>query len=155
MPTVQPGAGRPMRAILCAAAMSLALPACGCATAASAADRPSAIAPPVRIAIWDSGVDLSLFAGRLALDADGKPMVRGYNAFKLREDTPLAVLPDALERRRDALLEDLVALDDLDAGIDSPMAKAIDARLKAMSKQEQAAFDEDIGRISGYAHGTN
>lgn len=128
--------------------------ACGCATAPSA-ETTAATALPVRIAIWDSGVDPSLFVGRLALDANGKPLVRGNNAFKLREDTPLAILPEALSRRRDALLEDLVALDDLNDGVDSPAAKEIDARLKAMSKQEQASFDEDIGRISGYAHGTN
>lgn len=127
-----------------------------CTTApGNLAESPPAIAPPVRIAIWDSGVDLSLFADRVARDAGGNPLVRGYNAFKLREDTPLAVLPDELNRRREGLLEDLATLDDLDGGIDSPAAREIDPRLEAMSREEQVAFNEDIGRIAGYAHGTN
>src|SRR5690349_6192592 len=54
------------------------------------------MAQPVRIGIWDSGVDLALFSAQVARDAAGQPLVRGYDAFKRRQDTPLAVLPDAL-----------------------------------------------------------
>ncbi|UWX03921.1 hypothetical protein H1235_16105 [Pseudoxanthomonas sp. NC8] len=44
-------------------------------------------AEPVRIGIWDSGVDLALFPAQLARDADGQPLVRGYDASKLRHGT--------------------------------------------------------------------
>ena len=132
----------------------LALLAGGCATIAPASLPPDHATSPIRVAVWDSGSDPVLFEDRLARDANGKPMVSGYNAFKLREDTALAVLPESLSARRDALLADLDALDDLDAGVDSPAARSIDARLKAMSPEQEQAYNQDIGRIAGYAHGT-
>jgi hypothetical protein len=108
----------------------------------------------VRIGIWDSGVDLSLFDGRIAKDAQGRPLVRGYDAFKVRKDTPMAVLPAEVDMRRDELNRALIAFDDLDSRVDSPAAKAMTAKLDAMSKTEQAAFDDAVGRWSGYSHGT-
>lgn len=111
-------------------------------------------APPVRIGIWDSGVDLSLFTGRLALDADKRPLVRGYDPFKRRQDTPMAVLPSNVVGRQDELNRALMAFDDIDSRVDSPAARAMSAKLDGMSKEEQASFDDAVGRWSGYSHGT-
>ena len=111
-------------------------------------------ASPVRIGIWDSGVDLALFPGQVALDAAGQPLVRGYDAFKQRQDTPMAVLPDAVLARQEELNAILRALDDRDSGVDSPEARAIAARMKAQTPAEADAFDDVTGRWSGYVHGT-
>lgn len=110
--------------------------------------------PPVRIGIWDSGVDLALFPEQLARDADGRPLVRGYDAFKRRQDTPMAELPGAVLARRDELNGILRALDDRDSGVDSPQAREIAALMKAQSPAEADAFDDVTGRWSGYVHGT-
>jgi Subtilase family len=109
---------------------------------------------PVRIGVWDSGVDLSLFQGRLATDLQGRPLVRGYDAFKHRQDTAMAVLPEELARRSSELNADLVALDDLEAGVDSPAGAALESRLNALNKIEQESYFADLSRWSGYAHGT-
>src|SRR5690606_19175435 len=69
-------------------------------------------------------------------------------------DTAMAVLPEALLKRRDELNDILLALDDLDSGIDSPAAKELDERQKRMSPEEVAEFNDAVGRWSGYAHGT-
>ena len=111
-------------------------------------------ASPVRIGIWDSGVDLALFPAQVALDAQGAPLVRGYDAFKRRQDTPMAVLPDAVRSRQDELNGILRALDDRVGGVDSPAAREISARMKAQTPAEADAFDDVIGRWSGYVHGT-
>ena len=111
-------------------------------------------ASKVRIAIWDSGVDTSLFANQVARNVDGEIILRGYDAFKNRQDTAMAVLPEAILKRQSELNEILRALDDRDSGVDSPGAKAITERLKKQTPAEAAEFDDVVGRWSGYVHGT-
>lgn len=111
-------------------------------------------APRIRIAIWDSGVDTSLFANQVARSSDGKIILRGYDAFKNRQDTAMAVLPESILKRQNELNEILRALDDRDSGVDSPAAKAITERLEKQTPAEAAEFDDVMGRWSGYVHGT-
>lgn len=108
----------------------------------------------VRIGVWDSGVDIDLFKGRTGTTAGGKILLRGYDSYKLRKDTALAILPTEYGGRRDELNADLKALDDLDSGTDSLEAKALDERLKRMSKKEEDEFFATMDRWSGYSHGT-
>lgn len=111
-------------------------------------------AAPVRIGVWDSGVDTTLFAGRLARDSAGRALIRGYDAFKRRQDRPLAVLAPELLDRQNELNAALQAFDDLDSRVESPAAAAMTERLAELSEAEQDAFYGDIGSWSGYAHGT-
>jgi hypothetical protein len=108
----------------------------------------------VRIAIWDSGVDTPLFESRVVRDAKGAFLLRDYDAFKNRQDTALAVISDDVLRRQYELNEMLRALDDLDGGVDSLAAKALNERLNSSTPDETAEFEAIIGLWSGYVHGT-
>ncbi|HRO99902.1 MAG TPA: S8 family serine peptidase [Flavobacteriales bacterium] len=108
----------------------------------------------VRIAIWDSGVDTVLFHDRLARDGQGRPLIRGYDAFKERQDLPLAVLPDSIAQRSAQLNRWLCAMDDIDSGVDSPQARELNAWLDTLTEAQEEAFYGTIERYSGYTHGT-
>lgn len=108
----------------------------------------------VRIAIWDSGVDTLLFGAALARDGNGRILLRGYDAFKLRQDTPLALLPAPVLARQDRLNQILQAYDDLEGGVQSDAIAALREMRRGLSADERRAFDDEVGLWSGYVHGT-
>ena len=115
---------------------------------------PDAKASPVRIGIWDSGVDTSLFKGRLAVDRKGKVISRGYDEFKLRKDTELAVLPPEILARLAELNSVFTAYDDMDSGVENDNTRAWNKRLKEMNPEEKSSFNKATDRWGGYTHGT-
>ena len=112
-------------------------------------------ANPVRIGIWDSGVDTLLFPGQLARDQHGKALIRGYNPFKMRQDTSMELLPPALLARQSELNAFTIGLDDMDTFVDSPAARAAKKREAAMTPAERKVSDDEVDRWTSYSHGTS
>jgi len=123
---------------------------------------------PVLVAIWDSGVDVSLFPGRVydnvhegpnLMDDDGNGFTDDlhgpaydYNANRTTGD--LQPLDDATGRI-DAVMSQMKGFMDIRADVDSPEASALKQRLSALDQQDIAALLEDLSLAGNYAHGTH
>jgi FtsP/CotA-like multicopper oxidase with cupredoxin domain len=114
------------------------------------------VVAPVVVAIWDSGVDVELFEGRLFVDADPPP---GQPIHGIAFDLEAERSPDLLyvpEARQDQLARcPFKGFSDIQAGLDSPEADALRARLAAIQPAEVRDFLEFLNDCQAYVHGTH
>jgi hypothetical protein len=113
---------------------------------------------PVRVAVWDSGSDVSLFPHQLFTDPKPGPYdphglafdLEGYPAHGyLRPLTPAqrAAYPQTISR--------IEGLSDLEQSIDSPAAEQVRRELGALAAPDVPPYLELLEAISQYAHGTH
>jgi subtilisin family serine protease len=110
---------------------------------------------PVKIAVWDSGVDTSLFPGRVALDETGKPALI---AFDLRQDpsaSPLVPLPAALQAKLPRLRTLIKGASDSRSNIDSPEASTYKQLLSNLTPDQYKPVVEEMRYAGNYSHGTH
>ncbi len=113
---------------------------------------------PVRIAIWDSGVDTSLYPAQLYTD----PTPGEHSAHGLAFDMQGAVYPGDLQPLTDAqkaaypqVLKLSQGLDDLQNNIDSPEAASTRTYLSSTPPDQLAPFMKTMTFIGQYTHGTH
>ena len=130
---------------------------------------PGSQATPVVVAIWDSGVDTSIYEGRLftnsseeinGMDSDGNSYIDDLHgiAYTLESDrTPDLLYPlDPETQKRYSEMKAMVkGLMDMQAAVDSPEASDLKQRLSEMPREEVQPFIEDINLFGNYAHGTH
>jgi hypothetical protein len=110
---------------------------------------------PVKVAVWDSGVDVSLFKDRLVRDSAGKPL---FLAFDVRENpskSELMPIPPALRSHIPAMKSRMKGLSDLQSNIDSPEASEVKATLSQLKREEYKSVIEELGLAGNYSHGTH
>lgn len=125
-------------------------------------------AAPVTVAIWDSGVDVSLFKGRLhtnpkesanGKDDDNNGFVDDVNGigYTLAADPTPDLLHPLTDLRSDKALitSHTKGLMDLQASIDSPESSALKKFVSGLSADAVTPFLEDINLFGGYSHGTH
>lgn len=123
---------------------------------------------PVRLAIWDSGVDIGVFPGQVftnpreldnGVDDDGNGFVDdrhgiGYDVSWEREPALLFALGDAATRRTE--LEDQAkGFTDIRSSIDSDEGSALKRKLSELQPEQVQGFIEGLGLYSLHAHGTH
>ena len=90
---------------------------------------------PVKIAVWDSGVDTKLFATKLAT-ANGSVPVIAFDRFAEPAKGELQAIPDALKSKVPQLKSYLKGFSDLQSNIDSPEASEIKRYMSALKPDE-------------------
>ncbi len=122
--------------------------------ARAAALPPKAPYAPVKIAIWDSGVDTKLFPGLVASD-QGKVPVIAFDRFANAATGELEPIPDALKSKVPQLKSRLKGFSDLQSNIDSPEASEVKTFLSTLKPDEYKAAVEEIGLAGQWMHGTH
>jgi subtilisin family serine protease len=113
---------------------------------------------PVNVAIWDSGVDVALFPKQLFTDP--KPTASGAHGLAFDDDGrpskawtyPLSA---AQKAAYPAFQQEVRGRLDLQAGVDSPDALAVQKLYRTMSPEEMHARREFQKVLGFYVHGTH
>jgi subtilisin family serine protease len=115
--------------------------------------RPDDKASPVRIGIWDSGVDEDAFRDRLVTDAAGHHGI----AFTLHSDPspdllyPLGEAKDHL----DDMIGRLKGFSDLQVSVDSPESTDLKRYMATLKPDQVKPMLENLELVANWAHGTH
>ncbi len=114
---------------------------------------------PVTVAIWDSGIDLSLFSKVLYSDPTPglteDPHGIAFDVQALPTHGSLIPLTAEEQAQYPELVKQMEGTGDLESGVDTPAADALKTRLKAMTPAEVRSFFEQFDVVQGYSHGTH
>jgi subtilisin family serine protease len=112
----------------------------------------------VRVGILDSGVDTNLYPAQLYNHPDSEPYPPQGLAFTddgYPSNEPLEPLSLDQKQVYSKVEDDLEALSDLQAGIESPTGAAFKKRLPQLSKADVETMFRDLDFFGNYVHGTH
>jgi subtilisin family serine protease len=110
---------------------------------------------PVNVAVWDSGVDLAVFPGRVLKDSAGQPAVLAYDIESRKTTGNLYPLNAAQAGRFSEAKKELKGLSDLQANVESPESSELKQALSKLKPDQVKPFLEELDLFSVYSHGTH
>lgn len=110
---------------------------------------------PVRVSVWDSGVDVALFGTQVVRDAKGQPVFIAYDKYSRPSKSLLVPLPEPVRARLPELQALTKGFSDLQSNIDSPEAAKVKKLLSEMAPADYKKTVEELSLIGNYEHGTH
>jgi hypothetical protein len=110
---------------------------------------------PVTIAVWDSGVDVALFPGRVVQDAAGRPALIAFDRYGEPSADVLDPVPAAFRDRLPRMTARSKGLSDLQANVDSPEASEVKQFLSTLKPDDYQRAQEELRFAGKRAHGTH
>jgi hypothetical protein len=109
---------------------------------------------PVPIAIWDSGVDSTLFRERMLRDASGAPALIAFDRFAAPATGELAPAPDGMKERLPRMKARLKGIADVQNDVESAEASELKAYLSNLKPDQYGSAIEELQTAGNYLHGT-
>jgi subtilisin family serine protease len=112
----------------------------------------------VLVGIWDSGFDPAVYPGHLYRYPNSAPYPAQGLAFTddgHPSDSALYPLIPEQKQQYPEIAEDLEAISDLQAGVETPVTESFKKRLTQMSKDDVNTMFERLSFFSNMAHGTH
>ena len=110
---------------------------------------------PVRIAVWDSGIDTALFGKAIVADESRRPVSIAFDKYGNASRELLVPIPPELQSKLPRLKSRMKGLSDMRSNIDSPEATEVKRVLSTMPRDEYAAVIEELSLVGNYSHGTH
>ncbi len=110
---------------------------------------------PVRLAVWDSGVDTKLYTAHLLRTAAGKPLLVAFDKYARPSKLALAPIPPELRGKLPDLMQRSKGFSDLQSNIDSAEASQVKQWLSSLAPEQYKAAIEEINLAGNYEHGTH
>ena len=108
----------------------------------------------VNVAVWDGGVDTSLFPGRVVKDGN-TPAVIAFDRYAMPATGELQPIPADLKGRIPQMKSRLKGFSDLQSNIDSPEASEVKRYLSTLKPDEYKSAIEELGLAGNWMHGTH
>jgi len=112
----------------------------------------------VLVGIWDSGFDPAVYPGHLYVYPNSAPYPAQGLAFTddgNPSDSALFPLSPEQKQQYPEISEDLEAISDLQAGVETPVTESFKKRLTTMSKDDVNTMFERLSFFGQMAHGTH